>query len=122
MINDIRTAVVTGGGHGIGRAICRRLHEEGATVVVADLDSDAASAVAAEIDGRPMTIDVGEEGEVEALVDSVETDVGPIDLFVSNAGVGYGDGTSGACTTQKTESPGTSVKACTAGGEAPSSV
>lgn len=94
--DDIRTAVVTGGGHGIGRAICRRLNMAGINVVVADLESDAAEAVAAELGGSAFTVDVGDEAQMSAFVDSVEQTVGPIDLFVSNAGVGFGDGESGA--------------------------
>lgn len=96
MSNTIRTVVVTGGGHGIGRAICRRLHRDGAKVVVVDLDGDAAEAVAAEIDGVARVADVADETAMLALVAGVEHDVGPIDLFVSNAGVAFGDGDSGA--------------------------
>lgn len=96
MISPVRTAVVTGGGHGIGRAICRRLHRDGATVVVVDIDRVAAGTVAAEIGGVAHVIDVANEAAVAALVDEVEQDTGPIDLFVSNAGVGFGDGEGGA--------------------------
>ena len=91
MTVDINTAVVTGGGHGIGRALCRRLARDGVTVVVADLEADAAASVAADIGGIAQVVDVGDETAVKALVEYVERDVGPIDLFVSNAGVGYGD-------------------------------
>jgi NAD(P)-dependent dehydrogenase (short-subunit alcohol dehydrogenase family) len=91
MTVDINTAVVTGGGHGIGRALCRRLARDGVTVVVADLEADAAASVAADIGGIAHVVDVGDETAVLALVENVERDVGPIDLFVSNAGVGYGD-------------------------------
>jgi NAD(P)-dependent dehydrogenase (short-subunit alcohol dehydrogenase family) len=87
----IRIAVVTGGGHGIGRALCRRLSRDGVRVIVADVETEAAAAVAAEIDGVAQHIDVSDETAVQALVDSTEGDIGPIDLFVSNAGVGYGD-------------------------------
>jgi len=92
----VQTAVVTGGGHGIGRAICRRLHRDGATVVVVDLDSTAAATVAAEIGGDARGVDVADEKAMLALVDEVEQDIAPIDLFVSNAGVAFGDGESGA--------------------------
>ncbi len=51
VISGVKTAVVTGGGHGIGRALCRRLHADGVEVVVADLDEQAATKVAAEISG-----------------------------------------------------------------------
>jgi NAD(P)-dependent dehydrogenase (short-subunit alcohol dehydrogenase family) len=88
---DIRTAVVTGGGHGIGRAICRRLGGEGIKVAVADLDADAAAVVAGEIGGIAFTCDVSDEASLVDLVDGVERELGPIDLFVSNAGVGFGD-------------------------------
>ena len=88
---DIRTAVVTGGGHGIGRAICRRLGRDGVKVAVVDLDSDAAAEVAGEIGGIAFPCDVGDEAAVTGLVDAVERELGPIDLFVSNAGVAFGD-------------------------------
>ena len=89
-------AVVTGGGHGIGRALCRRLAADDARIVVVDLDEQAACDVAGEVGGVAYTIDVGDEAALAALVEEVETDVGPIELFVSNAGVAFGDGESGA--------------------------
>jgi NAD(P)-dependent dehydrogenase (short-subunit alcohol dehydrogenase family) len=92
----MKLAVVTGGGHGIGRALCRRLRSDGAKVVVADIDGAAASAVAREIGGVARELDVSDEAAIDALVDEVELGLGPIDLFVSNAGVGFGDGASGA--------------------------
>lgn len=91
---------MTGGAHGIGRALARRLHRDGTTVVIADRDGDAATKVAEEIGGVAMFIDVGIESEIQALVDAVESDIGPIDMFVSNAGVGYGDGPGGAASMQ----------------------
>ena len=97
-MNDARisVAVVTGGGHGIGRALCRRLARDGVKVVVADIELDAAKTVAAEIDGVAMNADVSDEKVVARLVDDVERDIGPIDMFISNAGVAFGDGESGA--------------------------
>jgi len=92
----IRVAVVTGGGHGIGRALSRRLAADGAKVVVVDIEGDAAETVATEIGGVAKQIDVSDEAAIERLVDEVEADVGPIDMFISNAGVGFGDGESGA--------------------------
>jgi len=89
-------AVVTGGGHGIGRALCRRLAKEGATVVVADIEGDAAEKVAGEIGGVARQLDVSDEASVKRLVDDVESASGPIDMFISNAGVGFGDGIGGA--------------------------
>ena len=96
MPSKILVAVVTGGGHGIGRALCRRLARDDARVVVADIDKAAASAVADELGGVAMAIDVGDEAAVATLVDDVERDLGPIDLFVCNAGVAFGDGKDGA--------------------------
>lgn len=86
-----RVAVVTGGGHGIGRALCRKLAPVADTVVVADLEAGAAERVAADIGGLAYRLDVSNEADLSALVAEVEETLGPIDLFVSNAGVGYGD-------------------------------
>ncbi len=81
-------AVVTGGGSGIGAALARRLAEVGAArVVVADIDGDAAQALAAEVDGLGLAVDVGSEAGIDALVTRAEAEGGPIDLFCSNAGV-----------------------------------
>jgi len=92
----IKVAVVTGGGHGIGRALCRRLAKDGTMVVVADIDESAASIVANELDGVAKALDVSDEQAVASLVEDIEIAHGPIDMFISNAGVGYGDGSSGA--------------------------
>jgi NAD(P)-dependent dehydrogenase (short-subunit alcohol dehydrogenase family) len=91
MTADINIAVVTGGGHGIGRALCGRLARDDVTVVVAELEPDAAANVATETGGIAQVVDVGKESAVHSMVDFVEREVGPIDLFVSNAGVGFGD-------------------------------
>ncbi len=80
--------VVTGAGNGIGRAMCLRFAAEGArAIVVADLDGDAAAAVAGEVGGTPFQLDVSVEDEVVALVRSAEDANGPIDLFCANAGI-----------------------------------
>jgi len=92
----VSVAVVTGGGHGIGRALCRRLAADESKVIVVDLDEQAARDVAGEIGGIAFAIDVGDEVAMAALVYEIERDVGPIDLFVSNAGVAFGDGAGGA--------------------------
>jgi len=83
-----RNIVVTGGGNGIGRALCERFAAEGARrVTVVDLDEDGARAVADRIGGSARRVDVGSREEVVALVREVEREVGPIDLFASNAGI-----------------------------------
>ncbi len=86
-------AVVTGGASGIGRALCRRFKEEGASgVVVADLDASGAKAVADEIGGLAVEVDVADEAQVVNLVEAAEREYGPIDLFFSNAGIGLPGG------------------------------
>jgi NAD(P)-dependent dehydrogenase (short-subunit alcohol dehydrogenase family) len=80
--------VVTGGGSGIGRALCRRFTAERAkTVVVADVDADAARRVADEIGGVAVAADVAREADVVRLVTQVSAQHGAIDLFCSNAGI-----------------------------------
>jgi NAD(P)-dependent dehydrogenase (short-subunit alcohol dehydrogenase family) len=96
MIADVRIAVVTGGGHGIGRALCQRLAQDGIKVVVADLDYEAAQGVAAQVNGVAIKVDVGSEAGMTTMIDKVEDTIGPIDMFVSNAGLVFGDGKSGA--------------------------
>jgi NAD(P)-dependent dehydrogenase (short-subunit alcohol dehydrogenase family) len=81
--------VITGAASGIGRACAAGFAVAGATVVIADLDGDAARAAAAEIDGAlAVRTDVGREREIVALIETARKHNGPIDLFFSNAGVG----------------------------------
>ena len=89
-------ALVTGGAHGIGRALCRALHIEDVRVVVVDLDLEGATKVADEIGGLALRVDVSQEQEIVAAVNQAEQKLGPIDIFVSNAGVAFGDGPDGA--------------------------
>lgn len=87
---DVRDkiVVVTGGGSGIGRALCRRFAAEGAGgIAVADLNESRAREVAAEIGGLAVKTDVGVEQDLQRLVEQVTTKLGPIDLFCSNAGI-----------------------------------
>ena len=83
-----KVVVVTGGGNGIGRALCRRFALEGArAVVVADVNGVAAAEVADEIGGTAITCDVSREADVVALVSQTIARHGAIDLFCSNAGI-----------------------------------
>ena len=100
MTADINIAVVTGGGHGIGRALCRRLARDGVRVAVVDREPEAAATVAEDIGGTAHVLDVSDEAAVEAMIDAVERDTGAIDLFVSNAGVGFGDADGSAASRQ----------------------
>ncbi len=85
-----KVAVVTGGASGIGRAMSRRFAASGARVVVTDVNEAPAHAVASEIGGLAVRCDVGSEDDVRRLVHEAESAFGPIDLFVSNAGIGTG--------------------------------
>jgi len=91
-----RVALVTGGAHGIGRALCRALQLEGARVAVADLDFESAETVASGLDGLALKVDVSREEDIVAAVDRTEETLGPIDIFISNAGIAFGDGPEGA--------------------------
>ncbi|MEM9654909.1 MAG: SDR family oxidoreductase [Actinomycetota bacterium] len=86
-----RVCVVTGGGSGIGKALCERFAADGArTVVVVDRAADAARAVAEQIGGEAEVIDVGAGDEVTEMLERVETDHGPIDVLCNNAGIASG--------------------------------
>ncbi|MFG3081922.1 bifunctional aldolase/short-chain dehydrogenase [Streptomyces parvulus] len=86
-----RVALVTGAGSGIGRAIARRLADEGACVVVADLDGGNAEAVAAELGGADravaVTVDVTSEEQIAAAFRAAVLAFGGVDLVVNNAGI-----------------------------------
>lgn len=83
-----RIVVVTGGGNGIGRALCRRFSAEGArAVVVADIDGAAARQIAIELGGPDFCVDVSSEADLQMLVDETLKKYGRIDLFCSNAGI-----------------------------------
>ncbi|GIH24131.1 short-chain dehydrogenase [Acrocarpospora phusangensis] len=84
-----KVAVVTGGGSGIGAASARRLSREGASVVVADVDGEAAARVARELPGpaAPVAADVSTVAGVDAYVDAAVERFGRIDLHHLNAGV-----------------------------------
>jgi NAD(P)-dependent dehydrogenase (short-subunit alcohol dehydrogenase family) len=84
--------VITGAGHGIGRAVARRLAKEGARVVVNDLDAEAAAVVADEIGGYAAPGDAASEPGVDALLSRATADLGAIDAYFANAGVAAGTG------------------------------
>ena len=93
---DGRTALVTGAGRGNGEAIATLLGENGADVVVNDVDGDAASGTADAVrdaggEAIAVAADVSDEAEVEAMVERATDELGTVDLLVNNAGVGEGD-------------------------------
>ena len=89
-----RVAVVTGGGSGIGAGICKTFADEGASVAVTDLVVESAEAVAAQIAeaggcARAWRLDVSDRQAVENVADAVESELGPMDVWVNNAGVSF---------------------------------
>jgi pyridoxal 4-dehydrogenase len=81
---DDRVAIVTGGGQGIGKAIADKLAEEGATVVVADIQGAEEAAPA---DGSGMTVDISKEEDVKRMVDETVGAHGKLDILVNNAAI-----------------------------------
>jgi 3-hydroxybutyrate dehydrogenase len=87
-----KVAVVTGAANGIGKNIAKRFLEQGAKVVIADLNLDAASATALEFDptgerAMAVAMDVTSEAEVDAGIAAVAAKFGGVDILVSNAGI-----------------------------------
>jgi NAD(P)-dependent dehydrogenase (short-subunit alcohol dehydrogenase family) len=88
-----KVVVVTGGGGGIGEALCRAFAAQGArAVVTADIDGAEAERVAADLEAsgttsRAFAVDVADEAQVVGLIDRTEDEFGPIDLFCANAGI-----------------------------------
>lgn len=82
-----RVAIVTGAGQGIGRAIAEKLSQEGAEVVVADVNAGTARATAADIGGFACLADVSSQEQVSELVSAVRDRYGKIDVLVNNAAI-----------------------------------
>jgi 3-oxoacyl-[acyl-carrier protein] reductase/pyridoxal 4-dehydrogenase len=82
-----RVAIVTGAGQGIGRAIAEKLHEEGASVIVADKNEETAAKTAAEIGGVPHVTDVSDPGQVAELAGAAIDRFGKIDILVNDAAI-----------------------------------
>ena len=84
---DGKTALVTGGGQGIGEAICARLATAGARVAVFDRNGEQARRVAGDIGGLALAGDVTSESDIENALSEVETRFGPLSILVNNAGI-----------------------------------
>jgi len=82
-----KTAIVTGAGSGFGAGIARRFAAEGATVMVVDLNGDAAAAVAQEIGGVAQVADVSKADSVKDMAQAALAAWGRIDILVNNAGI-----------------------------------
>jgi 3-oxoacyl-[acyl-carrier protein] reductase len=84
---DGKTALVTGGGSGFGAGIARKFAAEGARVLVADINADAAREVASRIGGIAAVVDVSDNASVAALAYEAADALGDIDILVNNAGI-----------------------------------
>ena len=82
-----KVAIVTGGGIGLGRAYCKALAAQGAKLVVADIQEDAAQAVAREVKGTAVRVDVTSPDETQAMAARAIQAYGAIDILVNNAGL-----------------------------------
>jgi NAD(P)-dependent dehydrogenase (short-subunit alcohol dehydrogenase family) len=84
--------IVTGAANGIGEALARRFYAGAArAVVVVDREAEKATAVAAGLGGHAYGVDVADEAQVCQMIRDVERKIGPVDLYCSNAGVGFSD-------------------------------
>lgn len=89
---DGTVALVTGGASGIGAATATRLADEGATVVVADVQQEAGEKVAADIGGRFVLLDVADSAAWQAAIDGILATEGRLDVAHLNAGIVTGNG------------------------------
>jgi 3-oxoacyl-[acyl-carrier protein] reductase len=84
-----QVALVTGAAHGIGQAIARRFHAEGAHVLALDVDGQALEQVAAELPGsEPLVCDLAQPAAIAEAMKRVESSHGRVDILVNNAGIG----------------------------------
>jgi NAD(P)-dependent dehydrogenase (short-subunit alcohol dehydrogenase family) len=84
---DGKVAVVTGGNRGLGQAFARALGEAGARVAIAARDAERTAAAAGELGALAVRADITDPADVEAMLDTVTGELGPVDILVNNAGV-----------------------------------
>ncbi|MEC8120859.1 MAG: glucose 1-dehydrogenase [Pseudomonadota bacterium] len=89
---DGKTALVTGAGSGFGAGIARRFAAEGAKLLLADINGDAAAAVASEIGAAACRADVSDAGSVAEMAEVAGRQLGQLDILVNNAGVTHQSG------------------------------
>jgi NAD(P)-dependent dehydrogenase (short-subunit alcohol dehydrogenase family) len=82
-----RVAVITGGASGIGLATGRRMHAEGAMIVIGDIEPTSGKAAADELDGLFVPVDVSDEAAVDNLFDTAAATYGSVDIAFNNAGI-----------------------------------
>ncbi|MDL1940513.1 SDR family oxidoreductase [Candidatus Jettenia sp. AMX1] len=94
MLNELKgnVALVTGGGRGLGEAICRMLGESGATVVLTDIREELVKKIADDlriksIESMALPLDVGDEQQAEEAVNQVVARYGHLDILINNAGI-----------------------------------
>jgi NAD(P)-dependent dehydrogenase (short-subunit alcohol dehydrogenase family) len=86
-----KIVVITGAAGGIGKAMAARFQKEGTReIVVADINQPGVEATAKELGCVAMTADVSQEADIVRVIEDTEQQIGPIDLFCSNAGIGAG--------------------------------
>ena len=84
-----KAAIVTGGASGFGAGIVRKFAAEGARVMIADINGDAASALAKELGATAQQVDVSKDSSVAAMVEAAYAAFGRLDILVNNAGVSH---------------------------------
>lgn len=87
-----KIAIVTGGASGIGKAVAQALQARGAKIAIADLNGEAAAQTGKALGGFGEGVDVGNEAALTRFINKVERTLGPVDIYISNAGLGVSDG------------------------------
>ena len=92
-----QSIAITGAAGGIGRAMAEKFIAEGAKVAISDINTELVEKTAAEIGAVAFTCDVSSEEAITAFIKGAKGAHGPVDVFVSNAGVGFPDEPGGYC-------------------------